>query len=113
MRACLLILASVLAYTSAQFVNGRQLEAPVPNLCAQRVIHDRTPDGKQNNYFYLTELFDHDGCYKFVGFCSKTKVSKKLMSQKYVFEKKEHISKREDTKRYSLLEENPENNLKV
>ncbi|XP_017769829.1 PREDICTED: uncharacterized protein LOC108557704 [Nicrophorus vespilloides] len=31
---------------SAQFPSGRVLEPPVPSLCAQRVIHERTPDGK-------------------------------------------------------------------
>lgn len=29
----------------AQFPGGRILEPPVPSLCAQRVIHERTPDG--------------------------------------------------------------------
>jgi len=42
----LLVLASMLGLGLAQFPNGRILEPPVPALCAQRVIHDRSPDGK-------------------------------------------------------------------
>ena len=29
-----------------QFPNGRILEPPLPQQCAQRVIHERAPDGK-------------------------------------------------------------------
>lgn len=29
-----------------QFQNGRILEPPVPANCAERVIHERAPDGK-------------------------------------------------------------------
>lgn len=29
-----------------QFQNGRILEPPVPAQCAERVIHERAPDGK-------------------------------------------------------------------
>lgn len=43
-------LAAVLCLSSAQFPNGRILEPPVPSLCAQRVIHERAPDGK--GYFF-------------------------------------------------------------
>ncbi len=50
MRAfiALVCLSSVISLSSAQFVNGRFLEAPVPALCAkqQRPIHERAPDGK-------------------------------------------------------------------
>lgn len=56
MRAfiALVCLSSVLSLSSAQFVNGRSLEAPVPALCAkqQRPIHERAPDGKG----YTTEI---------------------------------------------------------
>lgn len=39
-----------------QFPNGRILEPPVPALCAQRQIHERTPDGK--GYIYInTAIF--------------------------------------------------------
>lgn len=41
-----IVLASILSVCLAQFPNGRILEPPVPNLCAQRVIHERAPDGK-------------------------------------------------------------------
>lgn len=41
--ACLL---GVVSLGSTQFTNGRVLDPPVPALCAQRVIHERTPDGK-------------------------------------------------------------------
>lgn len=40
------VLFGLLAVAVAQFPNGRILEPPVPQLCAQRVIHERTPDGK-------------------------------------------------------------------
>jgi len=54
MRAfiALVCLSSVLSLSTAQFVNGRSLEPPVPALCAknQRPIHDRAPDGK--GYFF-------------------------------------------------------------
>lgn len=46
MKASLAFLAVVVGLASAQFKNGRILEPPVPALCAQRVIHERTPDGK-------------------------------------------------------------------
>lgn len=38
--------SSLLGLSLAQFPNGRILEPPVPALCANRVIHDRAPDGK-------------------------------------------------------------------
>lgn len=38
--------SSVLSVSLGQFPNGRFLEAPVPALCAQRVIHERAPDQK-------------------------------------------------------------------
>lgn len=44
--ACFVVLAAVCAAAQAQFANGRILEPPVPSLCAQRVIHERRPDGK-------------------------------------------------------------------
>ncbi|KAH1017174.1 hypothetical protein HUJ05_007872 [Dendroctonus ponderosae] len=34
----------------AQFPNGRSLEGPVPEMCAQRTIHETSPLGQ--NYFY-------------------------------------------------------------
>lgn len=50
MRAfiALVCISSVISLSSAQFVNGRFLEPPVPALCAkqQRPIHERAPDGK-------------------------------------------------------------------
>lgn len=39
-------LFSVLSVGLAQFSNGRVLDPPNPQLCAQRVIHEKTPDGK-------------------------------------------------------------------
>lgn len=42
----LILLASIVGLSLAQFPNGRILEPPVPALCAQRVIHERSPDGK-------------------------------------------------------------------
>lgn len=58
MRAfiALVCLSSVLSLSSAQFVNGRFLEAPVPALCAkqQRPIHERAPDGK--GYIYREKI---------------------------------------------------------
>ncbi|XP_077293837.1 uncharacterized protein LOC143916568 [Arctopsyche grandis] len=48
--AGLVVLAVVCATAQAQFANGRILEPPVPELCAQRVIHERRPDGK--GYFF-------------------------------------------------------------
>lgn len=38
-------LFAVFSLSSAQFQNGR-LEPPNPQLCAQRIIHEKTPDGK-------------------------------------------------------------------
>lgn len=38
-------LFGLLSLGSAQFQNGR-LEPPNPQLCAQRIIHEKTPDGK-------------------------------------------------------------------
>ncbi|CAH1958885.1 unnamed protein product [Acanthoscelides obtectus] len=46
----LMVIAALCAVSKAQFPNGRILEPPVPALCAQRVIHERTPDGK--GYFF-------------------------------------------------------------
>lgn len=45
--------SSVLGLSLAQFPNGRILEPPVPALCANRVIHERAPDGKG----YSTRFF--------------------------------------------------------
>lgn len=42
----LVCLCSLLGYALAQFPNGRILEPPVPSLCAQRIVHERAPDGK-------------------------------------------------------------------
>lgn len=44
--AAIVCFCSVLGLSLAQFPNGRMLEPPVPALCAQRVIHERAPDGK-------------------------------------------------------------------
>lgn len=38
--------SSIISLSLAQFPNGRILEPPVPALCAQRIIHERAPDGK-------------------------------------------------------------------
>jgi hypothetical protein len=46
----LIIFASIVGLTLAQFPNGRILEPPVPEKCAQRIIHERAPDGK--GYFF-------------------------------------------------------------
>ncbi|XP_037943102.1 uncharacterized protein LOC119675955 [Teleopsis dalmanni] len=43
-------LFSVLSAGLAQFSNGRVLDPPNPQLCAQRIIHEKTPDGK--GYFF-------------------------------------------------------------
>lgn len=53
MKLVLLGLALVVGYASAQFVNGRILEPPVPHLCAKRVIHERGPNGKSLSYFSI------------------------------------------------------------
>lgn len=42
----LIVLTSIIGLSLAQFPNGRILEPPVPALCAQRTIHERSPDGK-------------------------------------------------------------------
>lgn len=39
-------LISIVSLSSAQFSNGRVLDPPNPQLCAQRIIHEKTPDGK-------------------------------------------------------------------
>jgi len=46
MKVCVALFAAFVGIASAQFQNGRILEPPVPALCAQRVIHERRPDGK-------------------------------------------------------------------
>lgn len=38
--------SSVLGMGLAQFAGGRILEPPVPELCANRVVHERAPDNK-------------------------------------------------------------------
>lgn len=43
-------LISIVSLSSAQFSNGRVLDPPNPQLCAQRIIHEKTPDGK--GYFF-------------------------------------------------------------
>ncbi|KAF5270478.1 hypothetical protein FQA39_LY08356 [Lamprigera yunnana] len=50
MQVIFITLVSIFYVVSAQFINGRILESPVPSLCAQRTIHERTPDGK--GYFF-------------------------------------------------------------
>ncbi|KAJ8982527.1 hypothetical protein NQ317_018568 [Molorchus minor] len=45
-----ILLAALFGVAVAQFPNGRILEPPVPALCAQRTVHERTPDGK--GYFF-------------------------------------------------------------
>lgn len=42
----LLVFAALVGLSMAQFPNGRVLEAPNPQLCANRIIHERAPDGK-------------------------------------------------------------------
>ncbi|KAH0818775.1 hypothetical protein GEV33_004016 [Tenebrio molitor] len=44
MKSVVLIVGFV-GLALAQFPNGRILEPPVPALCAQRIVHERTPDG--------------------------------------------------------------------
>lgn len=44
-----LVLSSIQSIV-AQFPNGRKLEPPIPELCAQRIIHETSPFGQ--NYFY-------------------------------------------------------------
>lgn len=46
--------SSVLGLSLAQFPNGRILEPPVPQLCANRVIHERAPDNKGYNGSWRT-----------------------------------------------------------
>ncbi|KAB0802250.1 hypothetical protein PPYR_04436 [Photinus pyralis] len=46
MKVIAIALVAIICAVSAQFPNGRILEGPVPSLCAQRNIHERTPDGK-------------------------------------------------------------------
>ena len=41
-----IVLAAIISVSVAQFPNGRVLEAPNPKLCANRIIHERAPDGK-------------------------------------------------------------------
>lgn len=53
----LCIVAAVFSAAQAQFVNGRILEPPVPNLCAQRTIHERRPDGLYNITYLFNILF--------------------------------------------------------
>lgn len=55
MRVPAIIFVAVLGSVWAQFPGGRILEGPVPSLCAQRVIHERTPDGKY--FFNIRKLF--------------------------------------------------------
>ncbi|XP_044752585.1 uncharacterized protein LOC123312293 [Coccinella septempunctata] len=50
MQAICFVLCALVAVGVAQFPNGRSLHLPNPQLCAQRVIHERTPDGK--GYFF-------------------------------------------------------------
>ncbi|XP_060535564.1 uncharacterized protein LOC132707658 [Cylas formicarius] len=48
--ACLTVVAALAGVGSAQFVNGRKLELPVPSLCAGRTTDATSPAG--SNYFY-------------------------------------------------------------
>lgn len=48
--------SSLLGLSLAQFPNGRILEPPVPALCANRVIHERAPDGKGYIIFLLLQI---------------------------------------------------------
>uniref|UniRef100_A0A1A9V8I6 C-type lectin domain-containing protein n=1 Tax=Glossina austeni TaxID=7395 RepID=A0A1A9V8I6_GLOAU len=48
--AASILLLSFVNVSWAQFNNGRVLDPPNPQLCAQRIIHERTPDGK--GYFF-------------------------------------------------------------
>ncbi|XP_045472260.1 uncharacterized protein LOC123679000 [Harmonia axyridis] len=50
MQGVCLFLFIFVSAAFAQFPNGRSLHLPNPQLCAQRVIHERTPDGK--GYFF-------------------------------------------------------------
>ncbi|XP_058125035.1 uncharacterized protein LOC131283242 [Anopheles ziemanni] len=50
MKQFVLIAVALVGLTSAQFPNGRTLDAPNPGLCANRIIHERAPDGK--GYFF-------------------------------------------------------------
>lgn len=46
-------MSAIFGLALCQFPNGRVLEPPVPTLCAQRVIHERAPDGKGYVTSYL------------------------------------------------------------
>ncbi|CAH0557256.1 unnamed protein product [Brassicogethes aeneus] len=50
MKTGIAIFAAIFGVALAQFPNGRILEPPVPQMCAERVIHEKTPDGK--GYFF-------------------------------------------------------------
>ncbi|KAK9879537.1 hypothetical protein WA026_006607 [Henosepilachna vigintioctopunctata] len=50
MKKVCILFGMCLAVAVAQFPNGRSLHLPIPQACAQRVIHERTPDGK--GYFF-------------------------------------------------------------
>ncbi|KAF5270465.1 hypothetical protein FQA39_LY08343 [Lamprigera yunnana] len=50
MHAILVVLALIFYMVSAQFLNGRTLEPPVASLCAQRTIHERSPNSR--GYFF-------------------------------------------------------------
>lgn len=41
-----IVLFGFVGVALCQFPNGRVLEPPTPAACAQRVIHERAPDGK-------------------------------------------------------------------
>ncbi|ENN81657.1 hypothetical protein HUJ04_008139 [Dendroctonus ponderosae] len=44
----------------AQFPNGRSLEGPVPEMCAQRTIHETSPLGQNYFYQWREKLDDED-----------------------------------------------------
>lgn len=50
MIKCAVLAVAFLGISTAQLQNKRILESPIPALCAQRTIHERTPDGK--GYFF-------------------------------------------------------------
>lgn len=52
----LIIGLALLGLAAAQFQNGRILDPPVPVLCAQRTIHERTSDGKIHFISNITVL---------------------------------------------------------
>lgn len=94
---------ALIGVAAGQFINGRILEPPVPQLCAQRVIHERGPDGKSFTLFTYTNFytknyniifnFNNLRVFNFFFFKNWTFFGYKLLSifQSLVFLIKNHI----------------------